>query len=388
MGRFLQGIPTVYIPDEKVKQPAELIDVLARHSVSRIVVVPSLLRTLLELEADLQARLPALRYWVSSGEVLSIELAQQFKAQLPDRRLLNLYGSSEVAGDVTYYEVEEPESEESIPIGRPISNAYLYLLDDAMQPVPVGDTGEIYVGGDVLAGGYLNRPDLTRERFLDHSVSPEVRTRLYKTGDLGRYRPDGNLDYVGRVDHQVKVRGFRIELGEIEAVLLRHPDVQQAIVMALTEGDRPAQLVAYVQGGSRLSRVELRRYVSQTLPDYMVPGEIVFLDTFPLTPNGKIDRLALDGMRRSLPPDGRGGPHGVMPRTHLEAQLLEIWQSLTQDEDIGVFDHFFEIGGESLLVARMLAIVKEVTGKTVSFNAFIEKPTIAGLATALAEPAS
>ncbi len=382
-GPLLQGIPTLYIPDTIVKQPMELINMLSTHAVSRIVLVPSLMRTLLELTPDLQARLPMLNYWISSGEALALELAQQFKSRLPDRCLINLYGSSEVAGDVTYYQVQHLESEVSIPIGRPISNAQIYLLDDVMQEVPIGEVGEIYVGGDVLAGGYLNRPDLTRERFLDNPFTPDLNGRLYKTGDLGRYRSDGNIDYVGRTDDQVKLRGFRIELGEIETTLLRHREVRQAIVIVRANHPGQIQLIAYVEGGSGLSSRQLRHYLSQTLPDYMVPSQFLFLDAFPLTPNGKVDRLSLKIMPMPTPLVEHDLLDYVAPRNHLESQLVAIWQALTQYEEVGVFDHFFAIGGDSLLAARMLATVQDRTGQTLSFDVFVENPTVADLANRL-----
>ena len=214
-GPLLKGVPTVIIPEEVVKDPHLLVDNLAAAHVSRIVLVPSLLRVLLDSFGDLQKRLFDLKIWVSSGEEISVELAQRFGQVMPEAKLINLYGSSEVSADVSCYEVADGRLDRCIPIGRPIDNASIYILDSHLRPVPIGVPGELYIGGVGLARGYLNQPDLTAERFIPSPFGQEE--VLFKTGDLGRYLPDGNIEYLGRRDHQVKVRGFRIELGEIES---------------------------------------------------------------------------------------------------------------------------------------------------------------------------
>jgi amino acid adenylation domain-containing protein len=249
-GPLLAGVPSTIIPDQDLKDPRRLLAALETAGVTRIVLVPSLLRVLLDAEPDLAARLPRLLFWVSSGEALPADLGRRFKWAVPAARLLNLYGSSEVTADVTYYEVRGDEPGPGIPIGRPISNARVYVLDRHLEPVPIGVPGEVYVGGPVLARGYLNRPDLTAERFVPSPFGPAAAglapdDRLYRTGDLARYRPDGNLDYAGRLDHQVKVRGFRIELGEIEAALNEHPAVRRALVVARPNDRGDIQLIAY-----------------------------------------------------------------------------------------------------------------------------------------------
>jgi amino acid adenylation domain-containing protein len=273
-GPLLQGVRTVIIPDLMVKDPQQLLHILAAHSVTRVVLVPSLLRVLLDIRADLQNQLPHLKYWISSGEALPLGLAQRFLERMPQSLLINLYGSSEVAADVTCYEVRDCKSLVRIPIGRPIANTQVYLLDPQLHPVPVEVPGELYIGGDGLARGYLNRPELTAERFLAHPFSDEPGARLYRTGDLASYRPDGNIEYLGRLDHQVKIRGFRVELGEIEAVLSQHPAVREAVVVAHEQEPGEKRLVAYVvlHRERAAATSELREQVMKALPVYMVPS--------------------------------------------------------------------------------------------------------------------
>lgn len=294
-GPLLQGVRLVLFSNEVVRDPQCLVAALAQHAVSRLVLVPSLLRILLDTCADLQERLPHLSLWISSGEALPLTLARRFHQCLPDRRLLNLYGSSEVAADVTYYDTHQlSEQHTHVPIGRPLANTQIYLLDADKQPVPLGTPGELYVGGAGLARGYLKRPELTAERFVTLSlrVSPG---RLYKTGDMARYLPDGNLEYLGRLDQQVKLRGIRIELGEISTALEQHPAIRQALATVREDHHGDARLVAYVvvHQAVALSTHDLRSFLQTTLPEYMVPSTFVLLEHLPLTPNGKVDWQAL-----------------------------------------------------------------------------------------------
>jgi len=245
-GPLLRGIRTVIIPDMVVKDPQQLLQTLGAHAITRIVLVPSLLRVLLDTTADLQSHLPGLKYWVSSGEALSLELASRFLHSMPHSVLINLYGSSEVAADATCYDTRSYQSLTCIPIGRPIANTQIYLLDRYMQLVPIGVPGEFHVGGDGLARGYFNRPELTAVRFVPNPFTSEPGVLLYKTGDWARYLPDGNIEYLGRLDHQVKIRGFRIELGEIDAVLSRFTTVREAVVVAREDVPGDKRLVAYV----------------------------------------------------------------------------------------------------------------------------------------------
>ncbi len=298
-GPLLQGISTVILPDEVVKNPSHLIHTLVEQRVTRIVLVPSLLYVVLDTALDLPLHLSQVKYWISSGEALPLELAQRFLSQMPDSVLLNLYGSSEVAADATYHPVTRGQQSSSIPIGRPIANIQVYLLDAQLQPVPIGVPGEIYIGGAGLARGYLHRPELTAEKFLPHPFSQQPGSRLYKTGDLARYLPDGNIVYLGRSDRQVKIRGYRIEVQEIEATLAQHPSVRQAAVAVRDEKANDKRLVAYVvpvaessaihNGAQSLTASALRTFLQTKLPEYMLPSAVVLLPALPLTPNGKID---------------------------------------------------------------------------------------------------
>src|SRR5205807_764740 len=281
-GPLLAGVPSVILPQEAVLDPEKLLQILAEERVTRIVLVPSLLRALLEHAPNLEERVPELKLWSCSGEVLTWELTQRFRKGYPEAKLLNIYGSSEVAADVTWHEVGEKEElgekeEEapgtvSVPIGRPISNTQVYVLDRNRNAVPVGVRGEIYVGGDGLALGYWRQPEMTAERFVGNPMVPEESARLYRTGDLGRWRRDGEIEYLGRMDGEVKVRGMRIELGEIETVLASHRWVEEAVVELSGEG-ADQRLVAYVVAGEEgtPSARELRRHVRSKLPEHMAP---------------------------------------------------------------------------------------------------------------------
>ena len=380
-GPLLQGVPSVIVPDEVVKDPPRLVEFLARHEVTRIVLVPSLLRAILDAERG--DELSRLRYWVSSGEALGAELVERFKQRDGGRRLINLYGSSEVCADATCYETPRELGRRSVPIGRPIANTQVFILDARLKPVPVGLPGEIYVGGAGLARGYHDRPGLTAERFIPHPYGKEPGARLYRTGDLGRHLPTGEVEYLGRADYQVKVRGYRIELGEVEAVLKEHPAVDGCVVV-LREGasdgepGSDARLVAYVAAGAEVpSAAELRGYVRERLPDYMTPSHFVTLGSLPLTPSGKIDRRALPA------PDLSGAATSdgyVAPRTGVEELVAEVWAGVLGVGRVGALDNFFDAGGHSLLATQLLARLKEAFGVEVGLRAFFEAPTVEAVA--------
>ena len=589
-GPLLKGVPNILIPDEIIKEPQQFVEVLAHHKISRIVLVPSLLRVMLNGNRNIQERLPNLKYWTTGGEALPLDLYEQFRAAMPNAVLLNIYGSSEVAADATFYDSQENATFTSVPIGRPISNLQVYLLDQNLQPVPIGLPGELYVGGAGLARGYAGRPDLTKERFIPNPFSEHSDARLYKTGDLGKYLPDGNIEFVGRTDHQVKIRGFRIELGEIESVLAQHPGIKQTIVMA--RQDPPShdkRLVAYLIGDVTIDRVvwesesvlvlqngtsvtlpttdlswngvgvrniptaliagqsvacrlhlpqasesewfegkitwtdtqsksagimlettheqqeqlrttvkqlideqgvqvtdlrrseprvplhttcrvtfangstlnlatenisvggmrlivdsntryrhkygqlvdlqfkqpnnsesislkarilwydmatrriglqfqskpaetkilqatvsyltrtnglsvtHLRDYMKQNLLDYMVPSSFVILDAFPLTPNGKINRLGVPA------PDTKRADAEysyVPPQDELQLQLTKIWETLFETRPIGIKDDFFELGGHSLMAITLFAEIEKLTGKKLPLVTLLGAPTI------------
>jgi amino acid adenylation domain-containing protein len=376
-GPLLQGVPLVIIPDDVVKDPQRFITALETNKVTRLVLVPSLLRVMLELGEDLAQQLGNLRFCVCSGETLPVELATSFRKKLPQTLLINLYGSSEVAADVLCYEVDETEGLAGIPLGRPIANTSVYILDSNFQPAPVDVPGEICISGEGLARGYLNQPTLTAEKFVPDPFSPESGARLFRTGDIGRYRPDGNIEYRGRRDHQVKVRGFRIELGEIEAQLATHPQVNQAVAVASENERGEKQIVAYVVAAAEVSTDELRGHLSRKLPGYMIPAVFVFLDAFPLTASGKINRLSLPHPSSAQAVTRK---EFVAPRTSAEEILAGIWTDVLNVTEVGVNDDFFGLGGHSLLLARIASRIRESFSVDLSLRVLFEASTVAELA--------
>ena len=312
------------------------------------------------------------------GEALTHDLARELCKRT--NVLWNMYGPTETTIWSTIERVEADNQE--ITIGRPIANTEIYVLDDQLQPVPIGVSGEIYIGGDGLARGYHQRRDMTADRFIPHPFSFHPNARLYRTGDLGRYRKDGKILHLGRMDHQVKIRGFRIELGEIESVLSRHPKLSKAVVTAHEDQHGLKQLIAYVVPveGSPIAAEQLRSFVRSVLPDYMVPSYFMFLKEFPLTANKKVDRGALP------PPDFEHHPAGscyVQPRNGMEVQLTALWQQVLEVQEIGVHDNFFDLGGNSLKAAQLFFQLETVFGKQLPLATLFQAPTIAGLADVL-----
>ena len=273
---------------------------------------------------------------------------------------------------------EVPAGAKTLPIGRPIYNTQLYVLDSNLQLVPIGDTGELYIGGDGLARGYLNRPELTEKAFIPNPFSSEPGARLYQTGDLVCYRPDGNIEFIGRVDYQVKIRGFRIELEEVESVLAQLPDVLQVAVIAREDRPGDKRLVAYVVPDKErgISSHELRRFLKEKLPEYMVPSAFIMLDAMPLTPNGKVNRSALPApdISRIEPELGFAAP-----RTSTEKKLAGIWAEVLGLKQVGIYDNFFNLGGHSLLAGQVVARISQVFQVGLPLNALFERPTIAAL---------
>jgi thioesterase domain-containing protein/acyl carrier protein len=270
-----------------------------------------------------------------------------------------------------------------VPIGRPLANRAIYILDQHGNPVPIGVHGHLHIGGAGLARGYLNRPDLTAEKFVPDPFSAVPGARMYKTGDLARYRPDGNIEFLGRADHQVKIRGFRIELGEIEAVLGQHPAVREAVVLAREDAPGEKRLVAYVVADSTAD--ELRRFLKDKLPEYMVPAVVVLLAVLPVTPNGKVDRRALPVPDRSRPELEKAF---VAPRDDLELQLAQIWEEVLGVRPVGVRDNFFELGGHSLLAVRLFALIEKRLGKKLPLTAVFQGATVEHLAGLLRQQAT
>ena len=382
LGPLLQGVPTVIIPDEVTRDPAALVHALGEARASRIWLVPSMLSLLLAAHTDLKHRLPALTFWVASGEELPKEVFDLFRERHPGAVLYNLYGTSEV-WDATWYDPRHDGlSHSCVPIGRPIANTQAFILDPHLQLVPVGVPGQLHIGGAGLARGYLDRPDMSAEKFIPHPFSPEPGARLYRTGDLARYRADGIIEFMGRMDRQVKLRGFRIELGEVEAALAQHRAVREAAVLLREDNPGEPRIVGYVvlhppdQSAGGISGLALRQFLRRTLPEYMVPSAFVTLAAFPLTPSGKLDRRALPA-----PDVGRSvlANAYIAPRTPEEEQLARIFGQLLGVERIGVHDNFFELGGHSLLAIRAVSRMREAFDVEIPLRAIFESPTVAGL---------
>jgi amino acid adenylation domain-containing protein/non-ribosomal peptide synthase protein (TIGR01720 family) len=354
---------------------AYLVKVIASQQITTIHFVPSMLQIFLE-EPGLGV-CNCLKRVICSGEALPFSLQERFFACL-DAQLHNLYGPTEAAIDVTFWDCRRQSDFPIVPIGRPIANTQIYLLDQHLQPFPIGVPGELYIGGDGLARGYLNRPDLTSERFIPNPFSDKPGARLYRSGDLARYLSNGEIEYLGRIDHQVKVRGFRIELGEIEAVLSQHPAVRETVVVVREDEPGSKRLVAYavLHPEQTLTITELRRFLDEKLPNYMVPTALVMLEELPLTPNGKVDR-------RTLPAPDTARPESestfVPPRTPVEEVLAGIWSDVLRREPIGVHDNFFELGGDSILSLQIIFRANQAGFKLTPKQLF-EHQTIAELA--------
>jgi amino acid adenylation domain-containing protein len=322
--------------------------------------------------------------FVIGGENLLAEKLRLWREFAPATRLINEYGPTETVVGCCVYEVQADDpGSGSVPIGRPIDNTQLYVLDPDLRPVPQGETGELYIGGAGVARGYWNRPELTEERFLPDPFSGAPGGRLYKSGDLARYRADGILEYLGRADNQVKVRGYRIELGEIEVALANHPGVQSCAVLAREDESGNRQLVGYVSPAKNqpLAQEELRSFLEQRLPVYMVPAHFVLLESLPLTPNGKVDRKGLPAPSISVAATATA----VAPRTKTEKALAAIWTELLKVDNIGVNDSFFDLGGHSLMAFKAMSRIRDEFDVDLPVQDLFENPTIAEIARLLTD---
>ncbi|ETS29277.1 amino acid adenylation enzyme/thioester reductase family protein [Photorhabdus khanii NC19] len=373
---LLNGAALVVIDHTTLLTPRDFVQALQVHHITILWMSVGLFNRLV---AELSPVLPQLKMLLVGGDVLDPHVIAQVLRKSPPKQLLNAYGPSEGTTFTTIYPVDSLTSgTTSIPIGRPIANTRIYLLDTDGQPVPLGMAGEIYVGGDGVACGYLNRPELTAERFLTDPFSGKPNARMYRTGDLARYLPDGNLEFLGRNDQQVKIRGFRIEPGEIEARLVEYPVIREAVVLALGEG-QDKQLVAYVltQENDGLA-ARLREHLSTRLPDYMVPVAFVRLDEFPLTPNGKLDRRALPAPGE----DAFARQVYAAPLGEMEIALATLWRELLGIERISRHDSFFALGGHSLLGVRMIERLRSL-GLTLAARNLFQYPVLSELAQTL-----
>ena len=324
-----------------------------------------------------------IKYLLTGGEALSVKHVRRALQCLPGTRLINGYGPTEGTTFTTTYEIPrdwDGSNHPSVPIGRPLANTRCHILDDGMKPVPPGIPGELFIGGDGLALGYRDRPELTSERFVPDPFNAGSGHQLYRTGDLVRWLPDGNMEFLARLDRQVKLRGFRVELAEIELTLTKHASVKDAIAMPYEAGEGDTRLVAYITTEARkaMDLGELRSHLQRTLPDYMIPAAFVVLESFPLTSNGKIDRQALPRPDFGVMVTGR--PTFAEPTTPSERLVVQVWSGLLGIKHIGIHDHFFELGGHSLLAMRVVAQLNTQLSIHVPLRGLFEHPTVKDLA--------
>lgn len=353
--------------DDQIKDPAVLAELIAAQKVSHLLALPSFYALLVKQAG---AQLQTLKASIVAGEVCSTEVVRQHYAALPQVPLYNEYGPTEGSVWSSVYPASSEDLDRPLSIGRPISNVRLYILDRIGNPAPVGVQGELHIGGAGVARGYWQRPELTADKFIPDPFQADG-GRLYKTGDLARYRPDGNIEFLGRIDDQVKIRGFRIELGEIEARLVAHPDVDEAVVLVREN----QQLIACVVGSTTLTAEALRDNLKSALPAYMLPGAVVLIDRMPRTANGKLDRKALlsaiaDGAESKTKNDS--------PASETETRLAAIWRGLLGVEHVGKYDDFFDLGGHSLLVIELVFAIQKNLGAEVALVDVFEHPTLAG----------
>ena len=355
--------------------PAYLIRLITELQITVLHFVPSMLSVFLE-EPEVEG-CRSLRHVICSGEALPFDLQERFFQRLP-AQLHNLYGPTETAVDVTHWACQPNSERKTVPIGRPVSNTQAYILDRHLRPVPVGVPGELYIGGVQVGRGYHNRPELTAERFIIDHFRGSPGARLYKTGDLCRWLPDGNIEYLGRTDFQVKIRGLRVELGEIESALRTRPEIKEAVVMLQeVEGDK--RLLAYVvpSGSGECTSTELRNYLQQKLPDYMVPAAFVFLRKLPVTPNGKLDRQALPNTAGA---EFESRETWSPPDNEAEQKIAHVWKGLLGVDRVGRDSNFFDLGGHSLLMIRARGQLQHVFAKEVPLIEMFRHPTVRLLA--------
>ena len=355
----------------------------AQYPLDVLKIVPSHLQALLHSPEAKQV-LPR-KFLILGGETLTPKLVESIQALGGSCEVLNHYGPTETTvGSLTLRLAEydwKNATAASIPIGRPIANTQVYILDAQLQPVPLGVVGELYIAGDGVTAGYLNQPDRTAERFVANPFVDDASARMYRTGDLARYLPDGNVEFLGRGDDQVKIRGFRIELGEIESVLTKRAGVKQAVVLAKDDERGDKRLLAYVVADrdQNNSPEELRAHLKEQLPDFMVPSAIVPLPKIPLTANGKIDRQALPE------PEAVETKAYIAPKTPAEESVAKIWAEVLRRDRISTDDNFFDLGGHSLLATQVMSRVREQFKVELPIRALFDSPTVAGLAEAIAE---
>ncbi len=362
---------------ERVTNPLAWADYCTHHGIDCLKIVPSHLNAL--LSAAQPEKILPLKRLILGGEACSWQLVAKIQDLAPKCQIFNHYGPTETTVGVLTYQVESAVDCQTVPLGRPLGNTQIYLLDRHLQPVAIGVPGELYIGGDGLARGYLHSPQQTAANFIPHPWSFSQGARLYRTGDRARYLPDGHIEYLGRIDNQIKLRGFRIELGEIEAILAQHPAVVQNAVIATLDPSGERRLVAYcVAKHKSVPRIsDLRDFLKPKLPEYMLPSAFVILDALPLTANGKVDRSALDAIQTARLEDDITF---VAPRTPTEEILAGIWAQVLAVEQVGIHNNFFELGGHSLLATQLASRVRTKLAVELPLRSLLENPTVAKLA--------
>lgn len=355
---LMVGARLVVAKPEGHKDPDYLVSLIQREEITTLHFVPPMLQAFLYAEGV--EACDSLRRVICSGEALPMDLQRRFFTQLEKVELHNLYGPTEAAIDVTYWRCQPDDNRTTVPIGRPVANTQIYILDRQMQPVPIGVAGELYIGGVQVGRGYHNRSELTADKFVADPFVPESDAKLYRTGDLARHLADGTIEFLGRIDHQVKLRGFRIELGEIEAALVDDPAVREAVVLLRDDVVETAQLVAYIVPTEPTAMAQstltssLRQRLATSLPDYMIPTHFLLLAALPLSPNGKLDRKALP-----MPEQQRHSDEYVAPQSDVEEILAAIWRDVLKQSSIGIHDNFFALGGDSILSIQVVAKAKQ-----------------------------
>jgi amino acid adenylation domain-containing protein len=381
-GALLNGAKLAGLSKATLLRPSDLAEFLEREKITILFLTTALFN---QIAAEAPRAFRLLKHLLFGGEAVDPNSVRTILREGPPERLLHVYGPTENTTFSSWHLVEEvPEGATTIPIGRPISNTELYVLDPNLEPLPAGVAGELHVGGDGLARGYFQRPELTAEKFIPHPFKAEPGERLYKTGDLVRLLADGSIEFLGRLDRQVKIRGFRVELEEIEARIQTHPAVREAVVVLREDSPGDKRIVAYFTRSSAESDSELdglRTFVSAKLPDYMVPSRFIPLEKLPLSPNGKVDRRALPAPEIQAEP----GELCAQPRGNLEAELQKIWEEALGRKPIGIRENFFDLGGHSILAVKVFAQIEKRLGKKLSIVALFQSPTIEALAAIIRE---
>lgn len=372
-GALTNGAKLVLISKDEILNTTLLSNVLRDQHITILFMTTALFNTLIDIDVKCFIGVNKILF---GGEQVSVQHVRRALFELGPKKLIHVYGPTETTVYATYYNVDEiGENDKTVPIGKPISGTLVYIVDKHMQIVPIGSTGELLIGGDGLSRGYLNRAELTGERFIDNPFGADSQSRLYRTGDLVRYLPDGNIEFVGRLDNQVKIRGFRVELGEIESKLLKHESIKEAVVIATENNCGTKNLCSYIVANIEMTVNTLREYLSQELPDYMIPSYFVQVEKLPLTPNGKIDRKALPE------PDGNlllTGTDYEAPRCEVEDKLVEIWISVLGTSVVGINDSFFALGGDSIKAIQVSARLQN-QGLKMELADLFQHPTIGEL---------